>query len=283
MKYLRQVYEEVKIAKDENLQELLWQLICYSPKMPIRLHQQQLLEEASQSTLQVFDRYFSKSTLHFNFFKWGAGSIKILLTHGWGSKAADFGELVKSLLLVDNVEVWAFDAPGNGSSEGELSNLFLFIEAIKQIEDTFGIPDVMIGHSLGGMANVGAVQQTKKAPKLMISIAPLINLTENFKASMTTAGVTLTEQQKFLNTFQELFGQSTENFSLLKMYDFKASVNHLLLYELNDQISPTQFIMDFLAENTAVKATAYTHTTHAKIIIDPEAIAAILSFIRENI
>ncbi|MGY4385369.1 hypothetical protein ACVWYN_002407 [Pedobacter sp. UYP24] len=283
MKYLRQVYEEVKVAKDQNLQDLLWQLICYSPKMPARLHQQQLLDVASPSTLQVFDRYFSKSTLHFKFFKWGEGSKKILLTHGWGSKSIDFSELIKSLLLLEDVEIWAFDAPGNGSSEGELSNLFLFMEAIKQIENTFGIPDVMIGHSLGGMANVGAIQQTKIAPKLLISIAPLINLTENFKASMTASGVTLTEQQKFLNTFQELFGQSTEDFSLLKMYDFKESVNHFLLYDSSDQISPTHFIMEFLADNPEIKAAAYSHTTHAKIIIDPEVIAAIVSFIKKYI
>jgi hypothetical protein len=73
---------------------MLWQLICYSPKMSPRLQQQQLLDEAQKFTLPVDDPHFAKSVLNFNGFIWGDGSKKVLISHGWGSKAIDFDEVI---------------------------------------------------------------------------------------------------------------------------------------------------------------------------------------------
>src|SRR5690242_3522676 len=130
MKKLKQIFTEVKTnsshTKDE-LNQLLWQLICYSPKMPVRFQQQQLLDEAEKFTLQAKDEFFAHKNLNFNGFKWGNGNHKVLITHGWGSKTADFTELITELRKIDDLEVIAFDAPGNGSSEGDLSNLLLYV------------------------------------------------------------------------------------------------------------------------------------------------------------
>ena len=81
--------------------------------------------------------------LNFNTFKWGSGNKKILITHGWGSKAADFVELITALLLVDDVQVLSFDAPGNGSSEGELSDLILFVQGVEAMIKNYGRPEVV--------------------------------------------------------------------------------------------------------------------------------------------
>jgi len=40
---------------------MLWQYICYSPKMPARLLQQQMLDKSEMLTLTVNDEYFAKS------------------------------------------------------------------------------------------------------------------------------------------------------------------------------------------------------------------------------
>src|ERR1700743_191371 len=157
MKKLRQIFTEVKAATShtpDELNQLLWQLICYSPKMPVRFQQQQLLDEAEKFSLKAKDNYFAHKELVFNGFKWGNGKHRVLITHGWGSKAADFTELITALREINDLEIIALDAPGNGSSEGELSNLLLYIEAVKAVISNFGDPYIMIGHSLGGMANV---------------------------------------------------------------------------------------------------------------------------------
>src|ERR1700754_87345 len=157
MKKLKELFNRVKESENtgnQDITDLLWQLICYSPKFPLRLQQQQLLDEAAPFSLEVDDPHFSHSVLKFNGFIWGEGKCKVMITHGWGSKAADFADLITALRTIDDTQIIAFDAPGNGSSESELSNLLLFTKAAEAVMNTYGVPDVLIGHSLGAMANI---------------------------------------------------------------------------------------------------------------------------------
>ena len=286
MKKLRQIAEDIKNLPEGNpdqLQSLLWQLICYSPKMAPRLHQQKLLDEAEIISLKVPDQYFSQSDLNINCFKWGNGPVKILLSHGWGSKGTDFSEIISMLRANKDFEIWSFDAPGNGSSEGEISNLFLYAESIKQLFDHIGTPQVLIGHSLGGMANALALQQSKKYPQLLISIAPMVNLKSNFIASMEAAKISNEAQEKFFADFEKLFEQKTENFVLDKIYDFSDQLKHLLIYDLNDLISPSSYIEAFLRKNPETIAAAYEETSHSKLLTDPRVLNEMDLFIIKNI
>lgn len=286
MKKLRKIVEDIKNLSEgdsDQLQTLLWQLICYSPKMPLRLHQQKLLDEAEISSLKVHDRYFSQSDLNINCFKWGNGPVKVLLSHGWGSKGADFSEIIAMLRANKNFEIWSFDAPGNGSSEGEISNLFLYAESIRQLFIHAGTPQVMIGHSLGGMANALALQQGKEYPQLLISIAPMVNLKDNFIASMEAVKTSNEAQEKFFADFEKLFEQKTEHFVLNKIYDFSDQLKHLLIYDSNDLISPSSNIEAFLKDNPETTASAYQETSHSKLLTDPRVLNEMGLFISKNI
>ena len=278
MKHLKHVIQSIK-QEDETsneLQKLIWELICYSPKMPLRLHQQQLINLSEQIQLKAYDKYFSEKELSFPCYIWGEGSRTILLIHGWGSKALDFYDLIKGLMAVPDVKIIAFDAPGNGSADGNLSNLFLFAEAIKEIEKIYGIPDVMIGHSLGGMAAVRVMHETHKYPRHLITIAPLINLKENFKGSMTNVGVSNDSQQLFLDDFETLYQQSINSFHVEEMYDFADSITHTLIYEQNDTVTPVADIEEFLVQHPEVIPMKNEHTSHAKIISDAAVISTIV-------
>lgn len=286
MKKLRKIVEDIKNLSGgdpDQLQALLWQLICYSPKMPPRLHQQKLLDEAETTSLKVHDQYFSQSDLNINCFKWGNGPVKILLSHGWGSKGSDFSEIISMLRANKDFQIWSFDAPGNGSSEGEISNLFLYAESIKQLFIHAGIPQVMIGHSLGGMANALALQQSKTYPQLLISIAPMVNLKDNFITSMKAVETSGEAQERFFADFEKLFEQKTEHFVLNKIYDFSDQLKHLLIYDSNDLISPSSYIETFLKENPETIASAYEETSHSKILTDPRVLNEMDLFIVKNI
>lgn len=88
-----------------------------------------------------------------------------MITHGWGLKAADFTELITGLNENKDLQTIAFDAPGNGSSEGKLSNLLLFVQAVKAVVFHYGPPAVIIGHSLGAMADVIALKKWCLRPR----------------------------------------------------------------------------------------------------------------------
>ncbi len=169
MKKLKSIIQQItSVSSDDKqaLNDLIWDFICYSPQWPLRHHQEQLLDEAEKFSIRVYDEHFAKGDLNVNGFKWGNGKYTVLLTHGWGSKAADFFEMINALRALD-LTVISFDAPGNGSSEGNLSNLLLYAAGVKGVVDKFGMPDISIGHSLGAMANVVGLKDTP--PSLLIS------------------------------------------------------------------------------------------------------------------
>ncbi|MGZ3873127.1 MAG: alpha/beta fold hydrolase [Mucilaginibacter sp.] len=279
MKKLRQIITEIKLlypASVEQIEPLLWQYICYSPKMPARLQQQQLLDTAETIALTVTDEYFAQKELSFNAFRWGNGKHKILLTHGWGSKAIDFSEIITALSRRNDFEIIAFDAPGNGSSEGELSNLLLYIQAVKAVVLQYGKPDIVIGHSLGAMANVVALTEMNIQPTLLVSLTPLLRLKENFEYSMDAIGISDLDQTNFLNSFQEKFGFPASKFTFSDYYHFGSDLDHWLAYDVNDQISPYSYLADFLEYHPSIKAKDYADLGHDRIIKSPIVISDLL-------
>ena len=157
MKTYKQRLIEVRKADDpQELLKALWNYISFPIRLPNRPHQEELLSQAIRFSMQVEDPYFAMKDLSFSSYRWGNGVRKIYLTHGWSSKAADFTEIITALLELEDVQIIAFDAIANGSSEGELSNLMLYVKPLEGIIKQYGMPEVLIGHSLGAMANVVA-------------------------------------------------------------------------------------------------------------------------------
>lgn len=269
MKTLKKIIAQIKSHPTESSTEfnnLLWQYICYSPKMPTRLHQEKLLNVAEKFSLEVNDEFFAHKNLHFNTFKWGKGTHKVILTHGWGSKAADFSEIITALLEIDNLEIIAFDAPGNGSSDGELSNLLLYVQAVKAIISHYGKPDIVIGHSLGAMANAIALKDMMITPTLLVSLTPLIRLKENFEDSMNAVGIQPLSQLEFLKNFEDKFGISASSFTFNNSYSFNAKLNHWLAYDQNDFVSPYSYLKEFLNTHPSIKSYNYKDVGHDKIL-----------------
>lgn len=282
MKKLRQIVNDIKTLTPQDsseLERLLWPYICYSPKMPLRLAQEQLLQSAEKISLKVNDEYFAEKELEFNTFKWGNGANKLLLTHGWGSKAADFSELIAALTTIKNLEIIAFDAPGNGSSEGDLSNLLLFKQAVKAIVLHYGKPNVVIGHSLGAMANVIALREMQITPSLLISLTPLVRLKENFEASMDALNIPHANQIAFLESFHAKFGVPASYFTLDNWYNFDAQLNHWLAFDSNDVVSPYPYLEKFLADHPFIKINNYEGVGHDKAIKSPVIITDIVEVV----
>ncbi|MEJ6979774.1 alpha/beta hydrolase [Pedobacter sp. P351] len=275
MKHLKSLLQTARtLPKDNNLeyQDILWKVICYSPKMPVRLQQQQLLDEAEKQVLHVFDPHFAKKKLTINTFRWGKGSRKVLLTHGWGSKAIDFSDLIKRLKSIPELEIIAFDAPGNGSSDGELSNLLLYIESVKEIILAFGAPNIFIGHSLGAMANIIAAQEVSIKPQLLLSIAPIIRLKENFQATLSLVEAPLTAQEEFFSEFEKLFNTPTSYFNLVELYQPSSDVKNIVFYDPGDVIHPNKYLQELLNCNREIISKSYPNVGHDKIIKDNEVI-----------
>ncbi|MBO9673676.1 MAG: alpha/beta hydrolase [Sphingobacteriaceae bacterium] len=280
MKRLKQIVNELKLTQEAPEAALIREFIFYSPKMPLRLHQEQLISVSKQFSLQVFDTYFTKANVTINCFSWGNGKRKVLLTHGWASKALDFYELIIELQKIEDLEIIAFDAPGNGSSVSEFSNLMLYADSVKSIALNYAKPDVLIGHSLGGMANVIALQALDLTPDLLISIAPLIRLKENFEQSLNSVNIEAKDQDIFFSNFAKEFPVPVSHFNLTELYQLNPHVDHFLAYDPADHISPYPFLKEFLDKNPAISAKSFENTDHYKILKSADVIEDIVQRIQ---
>ena len=95
------------------------------------------------------------------------------ILHGWESMASDFYKIIIELNS-NGYNVFSFDAPSHGLSKGKNTNVNEFKEAFKLVLKKGKISeiDVLIGHSLGGLIPVLALND----PDFSVRIKKLILL-----------------------------------------------------------------------------------------------------------
>jgi pimeloyl-ACP methyl ester carboxylesterase len=281
LKTYKQRLLQVKQADDhQELMSALWNYISFPIRLPNRPHQKELLEGATHFSMQANDPYFAKKELTFNGYVWGNGSKKILLTHGWSSKATDFAEIIAALLELDDVQVIAFDALGNGSSEGELSNLMLYVKPLEAIINAYGMPDMLIGHSLGAMANIVALKAFNELPSLLISITPVIELKQNFTGMMTYAEVSSENQHHWFAAFEENYRLPVSYFDMKSLYALDPSTKHLVFYDKDDELLPYAQLREFLNGQSQIATQEFNGAGHYKILKEPGLITAIKEVVK---
>lgn len=260
----------------------LWNYISFPIRLPNRPHQRELLAQATHFSMHAHDPYFAKNDLTFNGYVWGSGIKKILLTHGWSSKATDFAEIIAALLELNDVQVIAFDALGNGSSEGELSNLMLYVKPLEAIINAYGMPDIVIGHSLGAMANIVALKAFEASPGLLISITPVIELQQNFTGMMNYAEVSTENQHRWFEAFEENYRLPVSYFDMKSLYALDPTTKHLVFYDKDDELLPYIQLNEFLEGQPQILKHEFNGAGHYKILKEPDLIAAIKEVIKAH-
>ncbi|MGN7203801.1 alpha/beta fold hydrolase [Pedobacter sp. SAFR-022] len=270
MKTYKQRLQEVRKTEDpQALMKALWNYISFPIRLPNRPHQEELMAKASRFSMSLEDPYFAMKALSFQGYSWGEGSRKIYLTHGWSSKAADFAEIITALLQLENVQIIAFDALGNGNSEGELSNLMLYVKPLEAIIEKYGMLEVLIGHSLGAMANVVALKSYEAQPKLLISITPVIELGDNFTGMMNHAGVNPVDQLRWFQDFHDYYKLPVSYFDMKSLYAELPATKHLVFYDEQDEMLPYAQLKLFLQQHPELETRAFNAAGHYRILREP--------------
>lgn len=118
---------------------------------------------------------FTSGGLHLRGWQWTPakpGNRKVLIVHGFDSCSYRFDRYIAPLQQ-EGFEVAMFDAPGHGTSEGRTVNALAYSHAIVEAEKLFGPFDVLMGHSLGGLATALAFEQLPhQERRKLVLIAP---------------------------------------------------------------------------------------------------------------
>ncbi len=140
---------------------------------PIKFPRPRREEDIYESAVKSF---FQHKGRNIRSYEWKRSEKKVLLVHGWSGRGTQMNKIIEEF-LEKNISVYSFDAPAHGDSEGKNTHMFEFADSIKEMEKIFGNFDLIIGHSMGGVATLNAINRGVKVPKVALIGTP--NLIKN--------------------------------------------------------------------------------------------------------
>ncbi|NND95629.1 MAG: alpha/beta hydrolase [Flavobacteriales bacterium] len=206
-------------------------------------------------------------------YRWGVEGPRVLLCHGWRSKAADFRRMIEAFLEAGYV-VEAIDCRAHGQSEGKHSAMPEFRDIIKKYLENNAPFNVVVGYSMGGAAAGVALSELpkEKHPDELFFVAAPPFVSYFFSDIIKDLGLKKSVYHKMTDMVEELYEQPVDFFDLrTKTRELRDIPKHFIYCE-DDETIPFKKGMELfeLHENAHfVQARGFGHY---KILSHPEII-----------
>jgi pimeloyl-ACP methyl ester carboxylesterase len=178
--------------------------------------------------------------LKLNGYKWRAhadNDKKLLIIHGFAGSVASF-ERYFSGLLHFGYDVYAYEAPGHGSSEGNRLNAVMYSEIIQEIIQAHGPFNAYLAHSLGGLALMLALHENPPANKPLVSlIAPATESTTAADKFFEFLQLPSDLRESFEQLVKKRSGKPLEWFSIRRVLP-EVNARILWLHDASDTTTP---------------------------------------------
>ncbi|TXC78524.1 alpha/beta hydrolase [Luteibaculum oceani] len=206
---------------------------------------------------------------------------KILLMHGWASRASHFTSLIET--AVENGDtVYAIDAPGHGQSQGKQSDVIQFAQAILDWEQRVGKFDIGIGHSMGGTALLYAMTRGLSLQHLCLLAVPAVE-SEIIKVYCDKLNISEAAGQRIINTLEKRFQAPFKKYTASYLAESISPQSVALFFDRNDkEVSEknAQVLHDKLTQSKLFWVESYGH---AKMLGDNILAKQILDNARESV
>lgn len=211
-----------------------YQIFCTPRRQPETPAQTAILNSAKTEILSVQGHKTS-------FYRWQGADPQaptVLFLHGWDSSSARWRLFIEPMVEA-GYTVWAFDAPGNGRSNGKTLNLLIYSKLLFGILQKTGVPYAMVGHSLGagvivmGMARFGI----PKIPKavLMGAFAESSRILADFGRLL---GLNEKAMSAISKEIKRRGGLPIEAYSIRYCAEELEGVQALVIHDETDPVSP---------------------------------------------
>jgi pimeloyl-ACP methyl ester carboxylesterase len=207
---------------------------------------------------------------------------RILVVHGWGSRAEYLSDLAWGLRQ-SGADVIVLDLPGHGASSGRRLDLKIAAEAIVAAERHFGRFDGVVGHSFGGAALMMAAGgvfsdlQTLKATRIALIGSPS-SMGEVFNGFAAMVGLGRSSVGAMRSRAVEIAGARVEELdgvSVARRIDRPL----LVVHAEDDKEVNVGHAQRYIGVSPHVRHLWANGHGHRRIVSAPEVIAAVASFL----
>jgi pimeloyl-ACP methyl ester carboxylesterase len=208
-------------------------------------------------------------------YRWEGNGKIILLAHGWESNTSRWDYILEDLKS-EGYTVIALDAPAHGSSGGKYFHAVLYSEFMNVVAKKFQ-PEIIIGHSVGGMATVFCLHHNDlpSVKKIVLLGAPA-HFTGVFHRYKKMMGYNRKISKGLDNFVLQYFGKPLAYFSAV---DFTESleIEGLIIHDKKDKIIPYsdgQLFANRYKNSKLITTTGFGHSLK-DVSLTPKIIAFI--------
>lgn len=211
-------------------------------------------------------------------YRWGAGSRKVLLVHGWEHDARRWHALAPRLAAL-GYEVTAIDGPAHGASEGKTTSIPDFSAALAATVQQLGPFEVIIAHSFGAACSAWMLGtlEVSLPQRVVLMGAPTSG---EYMTGAFADGFGLSQRLKrlFEQALQRQFGQPASHYAMKSM-----PAQHLppalIVHDRNDLRVDFRYGQELQQHWPNSELLATNKLGHSGILHSPEVLDKIVTFV----
>lgn len=211
-----------------------FQLFCTPFKPKLRPAQQAFFESAHK------EKFKGEDIPEINLYKWGNGSKKILLVHGWSSHTFRWIKYIIELQKLDYT-IYAFDGPAHGHSGGKIMNVPLYEMVFSEFTKQYGSMDFYVGHSLGAFTILYAFfRNNQLSAKALVLLATPGTAEDFVQVYSEMLGLSKKAMGLISDHFVELYDHPPSYFNS-KRFAEGLEIPSLIIHDENDKDAPFHY------------------------------------------
>ncbi len=247
---------------------------------PRKLRSTPFPKELLQSAAEYYLPYEGK---RLKVYSWGFHGPKVLLVHGWESKAATFRNIIPTLLEA-GFSVISFDAPAHGNSGGKTLTMPRYAGAIKLICDYHandGGVQYVLGHSFGGLTAAYTLSEYDLNIQKLVLVSMPTNVKRIIGEFCGFLGFSSTIADKMIDKVESLTEKPIDSFGILNMKDEIKAKSILAIHDTQDRQVSYAHMEEMIANWDKPNYITTSSLGHNKTIKNPEIIGRISNFLTD--
>ncbi len=232
MEMVKKALKSLQHVSARKTAEIVWHYFTQPGRVGFTPAQKAFIDKAEKFETT----YHNQKIQHY---RWGTTGPKILVSHGWRSKASDFRRMIEALLEAGYV-VEGIDMVAHGKSEGTQTALPEFRDILKDHYVKYGPYEAIIGHSLGGLAAGMVSSELAKdyQPKQLFLIAFPPYIRYFFKDIIASLGFKDEVYENFCLLVDKHYDQPIDYFDLRTKTKELDGIDLHFIYDEHDETVP---------------------------------------------